>query len=147
MTSTFRNVICTLAATVAIPAASHSQTLNTIFNFERGKTGYHPIGSLAVDANGNLYGTTERGGEPDLGVAYELVPPASLGGAWTQLVLHSFTASGKGSGLRVERTRPRSAMLFRLRDGKVTGLKLFSYDRDRALADLGLAPAGGFLDS
>ena len=63
------------------------------------------------------------------------------------LVLHSFTASGKGSGLRVERTRPRSAMLFRLRDGKVTGLKLFSYDRDRALADLGLAPAGGFLDS
>jgi ketosteroid isomerase-like protein len=48
------------------------------------------------------------------------------------LVLHSFKASGKRSGLRVEQTMPRSAMLFRVRDGKVTGLRLFSYDRDRA---------------
>jgi uncharacterized repeat protein (TIGR03803 family) len=108
MTSTFRNVICTLAAGLETTAAVRGQTLNTIFNFEHGKTGYHPIGSLSIDANGNLYGTTQRGGVPDLGVAYELVPPASPGGAWTELVLHSFTGvKGDGSpsaGLLIEPT-------------------------------------------
>ncbi|MDQ6811801.1 MAG: nuclear transport factor 2 family protein [Actinomycetota bacterium] len=56
------------------------------------------------------------------------------------LVLHRFTARGKASGLQVEQTLPRGAMLFRIRDGKVTELRLFASDRDRALADLGLAP-------
>jgi hypothetical protein len=97
MTTTFRGSICTLAAALTMTVALHGQTLNTIFNFEHGKTGYHPIGSLSIDANGNLYGTTQRGGVPDLGVAYELVPPASPGGAWTELVLHSFTGI-KGDG-------------------------------------------------
>lgn len=54
------------------------------------------------------------------------------------LVLHSFTGRGKVSGLEVGQTRPRGAMLFHMRDAKVSRLRLFSYERDRELAQLGL---------
>src|SRR5579862_366069 len=36
--------------------------------------GFGPSGGLAIDANGNLYGTTESGGSGDLGVVFELSP-------------------------------------------------------------------------
>jgi ketosteroid isomerase-like protein len=45
---------------------------------------------------------------------------------------------GKASGVEVDRD---SAFLFRLRDGKVSGVRAY-LDRDHALADLGLAPEG-----
>ncbi|HEX8814379.1 MAG TPA: choice-of-anchor tandem repeat GloVer-containing protein [Terriglobales bacterium] len=57
------------------------------FNFSNGagsETG------LILDANGNLYGTTTRGGYQanGVGVAFELSPKPS--GGWTEIVLHSF---------------------------------------------------------
>ena len=55
------------------------------------------------------------------------------------LVLHRFSGRGKASGLEVGQTLPRGAMLFHVREGRVTRLRLFSYERDRELADLGLA--------
>jgi hypothetical protein len=53
------------------------------------------------------------------------------------LVLHSFGGRGRGSRLDVGRTPIRAASLFHIRDGKVTRFLLY-FDRDRALADLGL---------
>jgi uncharacterized repeat protein (TIGR03803 family) len=47
---------------------------------------------LVIDAAGNLYGTTQRGGAYTYGVVFELSP--GKGGAWTEKVLHSF-----GNGL------------------------------------------------
>jgi ketosteroid isomerase-like protein len=53
------------------------------------------------------------------------------------LVLSSYSGRGKRSGLAVGQMRAEAAMLFHVRDGKVPRFVGY-WDRDRALADLGL---------
>ena len=53
------------------------------------------------------------------------------------LVLSSYSGRGKRSGLEVGQMRAEGAMLFHVRDGKVTRFVGY-WDRERALADLGL---------
>jgi hypothetical protein len=55
------------------------------------------------------------------------------------LVLHDFSGRGKTSGLEVARIRSKGANVLHLRNRKVTK-SVFYFDRNRALADLGLAP-------
>ncbi len=57
--------------------------------------GSPPEDSLAMDAAGNLYGTTHSGGSggPDGGVGgvvFKLSPPSQQGGAWTETVRYNF---------------------------------------------------------
>jgi ketosteroid isomerase-like protein len=59
------------------------------------------------------------------------------------LVLHHFGGRGRTSGLELGLMRPSTANLFHLRGGKVTRLIAY-YDRENALADLGLTPEAGF---
>jgi ketosteroid isomerase-like protein len=53
------------------------------------------------------------------------------------LVILQAGGRGKTSGLELEKAAGRSANLFHVRDGKVAKLVVY-FDRDRALADLGL---------
>ena len=53
------------------------------------------------------------------------------------LVLTRRSGRGKASGLELEQLETRGATIFHVRDGKVTNYIVY-YDRDRALADLGL---------
>ncbi len=54
------------------------------------------------------------------------------------LVLILGAGRGKTSGLAAEKMRARGVNLFHIRDGKVVRLAVY-FDRDRALAELGLA--------
>jgi uncharacterized repeat protein (TIGR03803 family) len=58
--------------------------------------GATPYGSLARDAAGNLYGTTQGGGANSTGAVYMLSPKS--GGGWTERILYSFSASGATDG-------------------------------------------------
>ena len=54
-------------------------------------------GPLTLAEDGTLFGTTQFGGASLMGTAYALQAPATSGGAWTQILLHTFTGSD-GSG-------------------------------------------------
>jgi hypothetical protein len=90
----FRNAGQALAAVLALSCASHGQTLNTIYSFGHNDLGRLPTAGVIVGAHGELFGTIqirrERSGAESDGVAYELVPPASPGGEWAEIVLHNF---------------------------------------------------------
>ncbi|HUA97114.1 MAG TPA: choice-of-anchor tandem repeat GloVer-containing protein, partial [Terracidiphilus sp.] len=55
-----------------------------------------PDSTPVLGPNGVLYGTTYGGGIYDWGTIYELLPPSSPGGAWTEVILYSFTDGPDG---------------------------------------------------
>ena len=68
-----------------------SWTFSTLYNFQGSPDGAQPNGSLIFDSAGNLYGTTYSGGATDpSGTIFELSPPTSPGGVWTETVLYAF---------------------------------------------------------
>ena len=77
------------------PSADGTWTETVIYSFS-GPDGANPMAGVTFDRSGNLYGTTENGGAKGLGSVYELSPPGNSGGAWTETVLWSFSASGGG---------------------------------------------------
>jgi uncharacterized repeat protein (TIGR03803 family) len=64
-----------------------------LYSFTGKADGAGPEAGLAADAEGNLYGTTNEGGEKDAGTVFKLVAPKVEGKAWIEEVLHNF---GKG---------------------------------------------------
>jgi uncharacterized repeat protein (TIGR03803 family) len=73
------------------PKGNGDWTETVLYRFN-GLNGFQPIGSVAFDGAGNLYGTTAGGGAHALGTVFELMPKA--GGGWTEEVLHSFNRNG-----------------------------------------------------
>lgn len=81
-------------------ASGGSWTETVIYSFQGGADGIEPFDGLIFDKSGNLYGTTLGGGTgacptgvvpgPGCGIVFELSPPASSGGAWTETILYNF---------------------------------------------------------
>jgi len=93
--------VALFAATSAFAQGPHEKTL---YSFQ-GNNGAYPDGwgsqaGLTADANGNLYGTSYQGGTNTTcpcGTVFELSPPTTSGGTWTETILHSF-AGGNSDG-------------------------------------------------
>jgi uncharacterized repeat protein (TIGR03803 family) len=86
-TSVAKVVVVTL---ILAGAAWGSPKYKVLHAFGKGTDGGGLWGSLAFDANGNLYGTTSGGGAHGDGTVFELAPQAD--GTWTETILHSFPA-------------------------------------------------------
>jgi uncharacterized repeat protein (TIGR03803 family) len=77
--------------------ANGSWTETVLYKFKGGNDGAGPAGRLLFDSAGNLYGTTETGGNPEVcngegcGTVFKLSPNSN--GTWTENVLHAFLGS------------------------------------------------------
>jgi len=70
--------------------------MNVLYGFQGETVGdgkQVAYGKLAMDGNGNLYGVTQSGGvsaSKSGGTVYQISPPATPGGSWTEQVLYRF---------------------------------------------------------
>ena len=78
-----------------LPAAAGPKPF--FYNFTGEPDGELPLGGLAIDESGNLYGTAANNGDPSAqcGTVFKLSPSNS---GWTFTVLHAFTG-GKDGGV------------------------------------------------
>jgi len=67
-----------------------------LHKFAPGPDGWDIVSSPVLDGNGNVYCTTTMGGASQSGVIFQLVPPANLGGSWTENLLYSFAKNDGG---------------------------------------------------
>ena len=70
-----------------------------LYLFQSGN-GSDPIGTLAMDSVGSLYGVTETGGSSGYGVVYELSQPQQF--IWDYNVLYTFSLPNNSGGLTID---------------------------------------------
>jgi uncharacterized repeat protein (TIGR03803 family) len=71
-------------------AAGGDWTEITLHVFTDVPDGDHPV-NLMIDSFGNLFGVTQYGGRFGNGTIFELSPPTTPGGAWTETILEDFS--------------------------------------------------------
>lgn len=69
-------------------------TESVLYSFMGGNDGYVAYAGLTIDGDGNLYGTTEDGGNLGLGTVYEL---ARSGSGWSKTTLYMFQSLADGA--------------------------------------------------
>jgi uncharacterized repeat protein (TIGR03803 family) len=74
------------------PGGAWEETVLHTFAHDAG--GYYPYEGVVVGSDGSLYGTTNTA--DGQGTVFELRPPSSPGGAWTDSVLLSFNSVSRG---------------------------------------------------
>ena len=90
------------------PLKSGGWAETILHSFGGRSDGAGPAAGLISDSAGNLYGTTAFGGvsagcpsapvgPSGCGIVFQLRPPATKGGAWTERVLYNFTAGNDGA--------------------------------------------------
>ncbi len=94
-----------LAATLAalafgLATSAQAQTETVLYNLQGTADGQNPRSGVVFDAAGNLYGTTQYGGDftncgTGCGAVFEISPAS--GGGWTETVLHTFTGGTDGA--------------------------------------------------
>ena len=72
-------------------AQSAIWTYTVLHNFNPSTDGGNPVGPIAADAKGNIYGLTTSDGAYGDGTVYELSPGTQKGQAWQFQTLHQFS--------------------------------------------------------
>jgi uncharacterized repeat protein (TIGR03803 family) len=82
-----------------------------LYRFQDSNNGTDPSGGVAIDAAGNLYGTTFSGGlAGNFGVVYKLAPNPD--GTWTYSVIHTFGGIPDGASPDAAPTLDRAGNVY-----------------------------------
>jgi uncharacterized repeat protein (TIGR03803 family) len=167
----FRTLVSTravLAVVIAVALAAAPGTwaqpkYKTLHEFTGGMDGAYSTAGLILDAQGNLYGTTTRGGSFDGGSVFRLTPRAD--GSWAETMLYNFCSAtncadgfNPDGGLVFDQTGHlygvtlyggvfRGGTVFQLTpraDGRWTETVLYNFCPANNCAD-GLNPVGGLI--
>jgi uncharacterized repeat protein (TIGR03803 family) len=88
----------TLTSVYQLAKKDNVWTYTDLRDFNGGSGGYYLLAGVTPDEAGNVYGTTEGGGDQSgNGIVFQLAPPGKNGGAWTETVLHQFAAGTDGN--------------------------------------------------
>ncbi len=88
-------VLATLAiALVLVPSSWAADKEKVLYSFKGGTDGTTPVGTLAADVAGNLYGVTLSGGMNGTGTAFKLTRSSKV---WKETVLHTFGSGNDGA--------------------------------------------------
>jgi hypothetical protein len=91
-----------LFAQVSFAAAEWKEQV--LYSFQGGTDGATPVGSIVIDAAGNLYGATTQGGSQSCnatgqcGTVFQLSPPPKPNDPWVETILHVFKGKAFGDG-------------------------------------------------
>jgi hypothetical protein len=99
--------LCGIVFELSPPAngGAWTETVLHIFQGVAGQDGAQPGGGMVLDQAGNLYGSTGYGGSGNCapfgqnwgcGTIFELTPPSTPGGAWTESIIYSFQGNQDG---------------------------------------------------
>ena len=81
-------------------------TFTLLYSFSGDSDGGYPVGGLALDKRGNIYGTTQLGGSAGFGVIFELSPRGK------ESVLYNFTGGSDGAFPQGDLLRDKSGALY-----------------------------------
>jgi hypothetical protein len=95
--TTWRAVLVAILMS-AVSAFAAGPKYNVIYRFQGSPDGAVPDAPLIADQAGNLYGTTQNGGNSNncfqgCGTVFRLKPPAKQGEAWKRTILHNFNGT------------------------------------------------------
>jgi len=91
----FGYLLAAVLSVICVPGSWAAPSESVLYTFT-GPDGANPFGSLAMNAAGNLFGTTSEGGSHNAGIVFELTPGKN--GVWKEEVLHNFTGGYDGYG-------------------------------------------------
>jgi uncharacterized repeat protein (TIGR03803 family) len=98
------------------PATGGGWTEAVLYSFTGGEDGSRPMSNLVLDDAGNLYGTAFGSGRISSGLCsegcgsvFELSPPSTPGGAWTETTLHDFKTGYEAS---IDGIAPEGGLVF-----------------------------------
>jgi hypothetical protein len=100
-------LMCLLVLALASPASAEWRE-KVLYSFQGGTDGAFPTGAVVFDKAGHLYGATGDGGASNCdspgqcGAVYQLSPPATKGGPWTEIVLYIFKGHAQSDGATPE---------------------------------------------
>jgi uncharacterized repeat protein (TIGR03803 family) len=97
---------------LALTALAQAQTFTTLYNFTGGSDGAAPYAGVNRDPAGNLYGTTEYGGDMSCYAPYGCGVVYEVNSAGTETVLHTFSGNPDGLGPTTPMVRDKAGNIY-----------------------------------